>query len=65
MLNRQSRILFATHTRPDYMPPPAYSENMLICSPHYPNSQDQQGNIRSIHLPERQHYDLAALNNLI
>jgi len=62
-LNRQTRILFATHTRPDYMPPPAYSDNMVICSPFYPDSQDKQGNIRSICLPEKQHYDLAALIN--
>lgn len=65
LVNSKPRILFATHTRPDYMPPPAYSDNMLICSPFYPNKQDKNGEIRSIRLPEKQHYDLATLiNNL-
>ena len=62
-VTNKTRILFATHTRPDYMPPPAYSENMLVCSPYYPDKQDEKGNILSIHLPEKQHYDLAALIN--
>ncbi len=61
LLNKKSRILFATHTRPNYMPPPAYSENMLICSPYYPDFQDEHGNIRSIKLPEKRQYDLAGL----
>lgn len=45
------------------MPPPAYVENMLICSPYYPNYRDQNGNIRSLNLPEKKQYDLAILIN--
>ncbi len=45
------------------MPPPAYSEHMLICSPYYPNSRDENGNILSLNLPEKKQYDLAGLIN--
>ena len=61
LINNKTRILFATHTRPKYMPPPVYSESMLICSPYYPNHADENGTIRSIKLPEERAYDLAAL----
>lgn len=63
LLSPKSRILFATHTRPEYMPPPAYTEHMIICSPYYPNSRNEKGDIQSLSLPEKKQYNLAGLIN--
>ena len=54
-------VLFSTHTKATYMPPPRYGQNMIVCGPHYPTRQASDGCFTSIQTPHRQSYDIASL----
>ena len=54
-------VLFSTHTKPAYMPPPKYGNRMVVCGPHYQTARDRDGNITSVQTPARQPYDIASL----
>jgi hypothetical protein len=54
-------VLFSTHTKATYMPPPRYGEKMLICGPAYPTQKAADGSISSVRTPLGQGYDIASL----
>jgi hypothetical protein len=54
-------VLFSTHTKPAYMPPPQYGENMVVCGPHFQTIRNSDGSFRSVQSPHRQAYDIASL----
>lgn len=62
MIGRDRSLLFSTHTKPDYMPPPAYGPRMLVCGPHFPLSVPMPGGA-TLNVAVRPHtpYDLAEM----
>ena len=56
-----NKILFSTHTAPDYMPPPKYAKDMVICSPLYKTLSSKNGNFFSIKIPLGKPFDAAHL----
>ena len=54
-------VLFSTHTKPAYMPPPMYGENMVVCGPLYPNRKSADGTVISLNTPVGQRYDIASV----
>lgn len=53
------KLLVSTHTYPNYMPVPAYSDQMVVVGPRYGSKNRDNGEIESINVPADQPYDLS------
>lgn len=59
----QPRVLYCTHTHPDYIPPPPLSENLVACGPKLEDKSDGS-KLLSIKTPKG-HYDIKEVLNKI
>ena len=59
MSERNPKVVYCHHTRPDYIAPPRLSEHMVVCGP-FMKTVREGDRFKTIATPRR-HYDLAAV----
>ena len=58
MYLRDKKLLVSTHTYPNYMPVPRYSDQMVVVGPRYPNRRRADGRVASFCTPAFEPYAL-------